>query len=47
MSEAKVFKNRDCRVTQDEMKGASTDQKPTNGGARNSDGRGATAISEI
>jgi hypothetical protein len=24
-------KNGDCRVTQDEMKGASTDQKPTNG----------------
>jgi hypothetical protein len=24
-------KNGNCRVTQDEMKGASTDQKPTNG----------------
>jgi Ca2+-binding EF-hand superfamily protein len=27
----KFDKNGDCRVTQDEMKGASTDQKPTNG----------------
>jgi EF-hand domain pair len=27
-------KNGDCRVTQDEMKGASTDQKPANGGGR-------------
>ena len=27
-------KNGDCRVTQDEIKGASTDQKPAKGGGR-------------